>query len=162
MKDNRDQDDRQSNGFSYGVHVVEKSIERPSLCNGPKRYYAVEANAALAVIQLDWRKSDRALKAAFQRLLKRRPESMAYVEEKPSKGGRGGVTEQLKKLGAKRMRAYYGSSETAVEAMQLAYDSTRNKPPYTDADALREAASKAGKVLKRLKDTGRFRAFDDL
>ena len=162
MQDNRDQQDREFSGLSLGVHVVEQPIERPILCNGPKHYYAVEAHAALAVIKLDWHKSDRELIDAFRRLLKRRPKETTLRGTKPSRGGRGGASDQLKKLSAQRLRAHYGSPEAAVEAIELAYSNTRNKPPYTDVDGLDDAATEAKSVLQHLERTGRFRAFADL
>ncbi len=161
MKDNRDQNDRQIEGLAKGVHMEEDSIERPMQCSGPRRYYAVVEQTALAVIRLDWQKSDRELTAAFARLLGRRPKSMMRRKNKPSRGGRGGVSDQLKALGAMRLRTYYGSIETALEVIQSAYSDTRNKPPYTDANGLQKASLKAEKALERLEHDGRFRAFLD-
>ena len=161
MNDNRDQNDRQAEGSAKGLHMEEEPIERPMLCNGPRRYYAVAEPIALVVIRLDWQKSDRDLTAAFARLLARRPKSMMRRKDKPSRGGRGGVSDQLKALGAMRLRDYYGSIETALEVMQSAYSDTRNKPPYTDANGLQKASVKAQKTLERLEHDGRFCAFSD-
>ena len=162
LKEVQDLNGRQAISSSSPVGDNDNVSKRPPLCNGPKRFYAVDEFTALAVIRLDWRKSKRDLKAAFARLLERYPEKMLRQNLKPPKGGRGGLMDQLKKLGARRLRFYYGSSEAALEAIQSAYSKTRYRKPYTDGNALDKAAAKAGNVLEWLEDTGRFRSFADL
>ena len=85
---------------------------------------------------------------------------MHLEHQKAEKGGRGGASDQLKKLGARRLRLYYGSAEAAVEAIESAFSNTRDKPPYSDADALRQAASMASEILREFKRAGRFSPFD--
>ena len=164
MQENRDQHDRETSGLHLGLRYEEQPIERPELCFGPKRYYAVADEEALAVIRLDWRWSDRQLKAAFERLLKRRPKRTKQNDDagRQQTGGRGGISDQLNQLGAKRLLRHYGNRENAVEALDVASLPAGQKQPYTDADALSGAAAKARAVLQTMIDEGRFRAFADL
>ncbi len=162
LQDERDRGDRESSSLIKGIPFHEESIERPTLCNGPKRLYAISEDSALAVIRLDWRKSGNELKAAFARLLSQHPDHKAGRAKKQSKGGRGGPLDQLKKLGARRMRVYCGSPEAAIEAIDLACYDAKIKSPYTDADALRIASAEAVKILKEFESAGRFRSLADL
>ena len=52
-KANRDQDDRFFEAVIKGFKISEESIPFPPFCGGPKRYYAVAEDIALAVIRLD-------------------------------------------------------------------------------------------------------------
>lgn len=159
----RDQRDRETSGLNIGLLIEEQPIERPGLCNGPKHFYALREYVALALIELNWLRSDRQLKAAFERLLRLRPKPANIPDKKRMpKGGRGAASDQLKQLGAKRLLAHCGTPDAAIGVIEAAYKNTRNKPPYSDPDALREAAAKAGKVLKDFEFAGRFRAFSDL
>ena len=164
MQDNREQHDREISGLHLGLRFEEQPIERPELCFGPKRYYAVSDEEALAVIRLDWRWSDRQLKAAFERLIKRRPKPSKQNEDatRQQVSGRGGASDQLNQLGAKRLLRHCGNRENAVEAIDAVPMPPGQKQPYTDADALSAAAAKAGIVLQAMIDENRFRAFADL
>lgn len=164
MQDNRDQHDRETSGLHLGLRYEEQPIEPPELCFGPKRYYAIADQEALAVIRLDWRLSDNRLKAAFERLLKRRPECSKQNDDavRRQAGGRGGTSDQLNQLGARRLLRHYGNRENAVEAIDAVSLPPGQKQPYTDADALSAAVAKARAALQTMIDENRFRAFADL
>lgn len=164
LQDNKDQNDREISGLHLGLRHEEQSIEQPALCLGPKRYYAIADEEALAVIRLDWRWSDRQLKAAFERLLKRRPKRSKQNDDavRQQAGGRGGTSDQLNQLSARRLLRHYGNRENVVEAIDAAPMQPGQKQPYTDSDALSTAAAKARMVLQAMMDEGRFRAFADL
>ena len=102
LQDERDRGDRESSSLIKGIPFHEESIERPTLCNGPKRLYAISKDSALAVIRLDWRKSGNELKAAFARLLSQHPDHRAGRAKKQSKGGRGGAVGSTQKARGKK------------------------------------------------------------
>lgn len=163
MQDNRDQHDRESIVSDKGLQIEEQPVEWPILCGGPKRYYAVSEDVALAVIQIEWRWSKRQLHEAFDRLLARRPKARKQSENPPKRtGGRGFALDQLNQLGAKRLLEYYGNRENAVQAIDAADLKPGQKRPYSDGDALSTAATRSKMVMIDMINAGRFRVINDL
>ena len=101
-KANSDQFDRVIEAVSVNKPFEEDIVERPNLCNGPKRYYAVEKDKSYALIRLDWNLSDHQLRQAFDRLLTRCPKHLSGRKNKKlAKVGRGLSKDRLNWLGAK-------------------------------------------------------------
>ncbi len=147
--------------YSTDKAFKEEAVARPSLCDGPKRYYAVDKDKSYALIKLDWNFSNHQLRKAFDRLLDRCPEGIPGKKNKKlSKVGRGRAGDRLNWLGAKRLHRQYRTYDAAQNAVDAAHESAKGKASYTDAEALRKAAGKSDRSLASYVRAGRFRAFD--
>ena len=143
-----------------GKPFEEKIFEKPRLCNGPKRYYAIEEDKSYAVIKLDLSWNNHQFKQAFDQLVRMLPRNLSKKKNKRSKVGRGHARDQLNWLGARRLHRYYETYEEAITAVDFAYADCEEKAPYTNVDALRLAAKKSDACLAEFAKAGRFSAFD--
>ena len=156
-----------TNGLVDGKNVsFAKMLARiPLAALTPKHFYAYSGRTNYAVITLDWSRSNKGLKGAFEQLLKRRPKTFpdsgkpadsSYGGRKivSSKlhGGRGGAHDKSNRLGALRLLNHYTHPEKVIVFL----DELRHTLPYKTAVGIVVAAKKARAVLGQMETEGQF------
>lgn len=125
-----------------------------ALIQDSDNFFPLTNHLSYAFIEIDWRKSDRALKRAFELLLKRRPVS-SDQHSHDQLGGRGGTVDKLKQLGAMRLLRALKRAEAVVNF--LATES--NTPPYSSAEGVLAADKRARDILFKMTADGAFAHF---
>ncbi len=159
----------ETNGYVGGKKVtfVELFASCPQAALTPTHLYRYFGGTDYALIVLDWRKSKNDLRAAFEGLLQWAPPTLPGTL-KPAKqrtentripfrraGGRGGPVDQLRHLGALRLKTHYGETEDVVRFL----DEETSDLPHQNSRSIANAVGKARATLRKMEKDGRFSVF---
>ena len=136
----------------------------PHFALTPTHLYRYFGGRDYALIVLDWSKSKNDLRAAFEELLQWAPPTFPGAL-KPSMqragnartpfrraGGRGGPVDQLRHLGALRLKTHYEKTEDVVRFL----DGEMSDLPHQNGRSIDNAVGKARATLRKMEKDGRF------